>query len=110
MAPPSQEMDVLLAQIANDMKQCSHLVPTVKQLTDAVALLRTDRDNQESLRRQGNAQIREANKNMRIQADFWKRQAEKHQKKSDAKDQMILECHSMLVEVMKQQLRAQSKK
>ena len=110
MALQSQEMDVLLAQIANDMKQFSHLVPTVKQLTDAVALLRTERDNQESLRRQGNAQIREANKNMRIQADFWKRQAEKHQKKSDAKDQMILECHSMLVEVMKQQLRAQSKK
>ena len=126
MEVDEEQRMVVVRAIAADMKQFAPLIPIVKQLTDEVALLRTDRDNQTRLRHQADGRygsdIREANKNVRDQAEFWKRQAEKHEQKSDAKDQMILECHKksdskdqmilechcMLVEVMKKQSRAHS--
>jgi HAMP domain-containing protein len=119
MEVDEEQRMVVVRAIAADMKQFAPLVPIVKQLTDEVALLRTDRDNQARLRHQADGrygnEIREANKNVREQAEYWKRQAEKYEQKSDAKDQMILECHKkndskdqmilechiMLVEVMK---------
>ena len=112
MEVDEEQRMVVVRAIAADMKQFAPLIPIVRQLTDEVAFLRTDRDNQARLRHQADgrygSEIREANKNVRDQAEFWKRQAEKHEQKSDTKDQMILECHSMLVEVMKQQSRAHS--
>ena len=73
------------------------------------------------------SEIREANKNVREQADYWRKQAEKyegkndekdrmildmmvkHERKIESKDQMILECHSMLAEVARGRSRERSR-
>ena len=100
-------MDVVRA-MATDVRQFAPLVPIVKQLTDELSLLRGDRDHQTQLRHQSDgrygSEIREANKNVREQVEFWKRQAEKHEKRSDEKDSMLLECHRMLARVMANRL------
>ena len=112
MEMDEEQRMVVVRAIASDMKRFAPLVPIVKQLTDEVALIRMDRDRQASLRHQADGRygsdIREANKSVREQAEFWKRQADKHEQKSDAKDQMVLECHSMLVNIVKNQSRGYS--
>ena len=101
------------------MEHLAPLVPIVKQLTDEMVVLRADRDKERHMRHQADGRygsdVREANKNVREQAEYWKKQSEAHEKNSHAmavfwdnrmesearrsaeKDNMILECHRMLV-------------
>ena len=113
---PESSRDTLMEQVATDVRQ---LVPIVKRLTDEMVVLRADRDKERHMRHQADGRygsdVREANKNVREQAEYWKKQSEAHEKNSHAmavfwdnrmesearrsaeKDNMILECHRMLV-------------
>ena len=131
MEVDEEELMVIVRAIASDVRQFAGLVQMMKVLTDEVALLRADRDNQARLRHQADgrygSEIREANKNVREQAEYWRKQAEKyegkndekdrmildmmvkHERKIESKDQMILECHSMLAEVARGRSRERSR-
>jgi hypothetical protein len=95
MEVDEEERMVIVRAIASDVRQFAPLVPMMKVLTDEVALLRADRDNQARLRHQADgrygSEIREANKNVREQAEYWKKQAEKFEGKNDEKDRMLLD-------------------
>ena len=99
--------------LAADVRQFAPLVPVVQRLTEEVALLRIDRDHQARLRHQADgrygSEVREANKGVRDLADHWRRQAEKHEKRSDEKDQMILECHRLFAGAMAKHNRERSR-
>jgi hypothetical protein len=99
--------------LAADVRQFAPLVPIVQRLTEEVTLLRVDRDHQARLRHQADgrygSEVREANKGVRDLADHWKRQAEKQEKRSDEKDQMILECHRLFARAMATQYRERSR-
>ena len=99
--------------LAADVRQFAPLVPVVQRLTEEVALLRVDRDHQARLRHQADgrygSEVREANKGVRDLADYWKRQAEKQEKRSDEKDQMILECHRLFTREMATRFRERSR-
>jgi hypothetical protein len=97
---PEPSRDALIEQLAP-------LVPIVKRLTDEMAVLRTDRDRERHMRHQADgrygSEVREANKNVREQAEHWKKLAESAGanisdllRRNSEKDQMILECHRVL--------------
>ena len=97
---PEPSRDALIEQLAP-------LVPIVKRLTDEMAVLRTDRDRERHMRHQADgrygSEVREANKNVREQAEHWKKMAESAGanisdllRRNSEKDQMILECHRVL--------------
>ena len=97
---PEPSRDALIEQLAP-------LVPIVKLLTDEMAVLRTDRDRERHMRHQADGrygcEVGEANKNVREQAEHWKKLAESAGanisdllRRNSEKDQMILECHRVL--------------
>ena len=99
--------DAMIQQFATDLHHLAPLVPIVKHLTDEMGVLRADRDRERHMRHQADgrygSEVREANKNMRDQAEFWKKMADTTAAgvhnlldRNTEKDQIILQCYHKL--------------
>ena len=104
---PEPSRDAMIQQFATDLHHLAPLVPIVKHLTDEMGVLRADRDRERHLRHQADgrygSEVREANKNMRDQAEFWKKMADTTAAgvhnlldRNTEKDQIILQCYHKL--------------
>jgi hypothetical protein len=104
---PEPSRDAMIQQFATDLHHLAPLVPIVKHLTDEMGVLRADRDRERHMRHQADgrygSEVREANKNMRDQAEFWKKMADTTAAgvhnlldRNSEKDQIILECYHKL--------------
>ena len=101
---PEPSRDAMIQQFGKDLSHLAPLVPIVKQLTDEMGVLRADRDRERHMRHQADgrygSEVREANKNVRDQAEFWKKMADTTTAgihnlldRNSEKDQIILECY-----------------
>lgn len=101
--PSGDKMD----SISADVKKLAVIAPVIAQLSNEIVALRADRDNERRMRHQADgrygSEIREANQNVKRQAQFYRDRVEaaetqvaKHQERCDGKDKQILECHQII--------------
>lgn len=107
---PENPRDPLLEQIATEVR---HFAPTLKQMSDTIVSLQARCDRESHLRHQADGRygsdIRQANQVVRREAAFWQDQAKKFEELCDTRNNQLMECHRILVDVYKRNGRERSR-